>query len=50
VRGDLVLVIDADLQDPPELLGPMYDLMVREDLNANRLFGRRQQGIPRRTP
>jgi dolichol-phosphate mannosyltransferase len=31
VRGDLVLVIDADLQDPPELLGPMYDLMIRED-------------------
>src|SRR3981189_833643 len=30
VRGDLVLVIDADLQDPPELLSPMYDMMVRE--------------------
>ena len=24
VRGDLVLVIDADLQDPPELLTSMY--------------------------
>lgn len=23
VRGDLVFVLDADLQDPPELLGPM---------------------------
>ena len=27
VRGDLVLVIDADLQDPPELLAPMYEMM-----------------------
>ena len=27
VRGDLVLVIDADLQDPPELLTPMYEMM-----------------------
>ncbi|WP_379922485.1 glycosyltransferase family 2 protein [Erythrobacter sp. R86502] len=25
VRGDLVFVLDADLQDPPELLGPMLD-------------------------
>src|SRR5258707_3354692 len=30
VRGDLVLVIDADLQDPPELLTPMYGVMGRE--------------------
>src|SRR3979411_1586970 len=30
VRGDLVLVIDADLQDPPELLSPMYDMRVRK--------------------
>ena len=29
MRGDLVLVIDADLQDPPELLAPMYEMMVR---------------------
>jgi dolichol-phosphate mannosyltransferase len=40
VRGDLVLVIDADLQDPPELLGPMYDLMVRED--ADVVYGLRR--------
>jgi len=26
-RGDLVLVIDADLQDPPELLGAMVETM-----------------------
>jgi polyisoprenyl-phosphate glycosyltransferase len=40
VRGDIVLVIDADLQDPPELLGPMYDLMVRED--ADVVYGQRR--------
>jgi polyisoprenyl-phosphate glycosyltransferase len=40
VRGDLVLVIDADLQDPPELLGPMYDLMVQED--ADVVYGQRR--------
>ncbi len=26
-RGDVILVIDADLQDPPELLGPMLEIM-----------------------
>ena len=40
VRGDLVLVIDADLQDPPELLGPMCDMMVRED--ADVVYGQRR--------
>lgn len=40
VRGDLVLVIDADLQDPPELLGPMHDLMLRED--ADVVYGLRR--------
>ncbi|MET4386557.1 glycosyltransferase involved in cell wall biosynthesis [Bradyrhizobium sp. F1.4.3] len=40
VRGDLVLVIDADLQDPPELLGPMHDLMARED--ADVVYGLRR--------
>jgi len=40
VRGDLVLVIDADLQDPPELLSAMYDLMVRED--ADVVYGLRR--------
>jgi len=40
VRGDLVLVIDADLQDPPELLTPMYDLMVREE--ADVVYGLRR--------
>jgi len=40
VRGDLVLVIDADLQDPPELLSPMYDMMVRE--GADVVYGLRR--------
>src|ERR1700745_481710 len=40
VRGDLVLVIDADLQDPPELLGPMYECKVRED--ADVVYGQRR--------
>src|SRR5258707_11998650 len=39
VRGDLVLVIDADLQDPPELLGPMYALMMGEE--ADGVYGMR---------
>ena len=26
-RGDKILIIDADLQDPPELLGPMLETM-----------------------
>lgn len=26
-RGERVLILDADLQDPPELLGPMLDMM-----------------------
>ncbi|WP_315781001.1 MULTISPECIES: glycosyltransferase family 2 protein [unclassified Bradyrhizobium] len=40
VRGDLVLVIDADLQDPPELLTPMYEMMARE--GADVVYGQRR--------
>ncbi len=29
-RGDRILIIDADLQDPPELLGDMLAVMARE--------------------
>ncbi len=29
-RGELILIIDADLQDPPELLGPMIEKMQAE--------------------
>jgi dolichol-phosphate mannosyltransferase len=40
VAGELVLVVDADLQDPPELVGPMYDVMVRE--GADVVYGQRR--------
>jgi dolichol-phosphate mannosyltransferase len=40
VRGDVVLAIDADLQDPPELLSSMYDLMEREE--ADVVYGLRR--------
>lgn len=40
-RGDLVFVIDADLQDPPELLGPMIELMKAEQ--ADVVFGVRRK-------
>jgi len=36
-RGDSVLIIDADLQDPPELLGDMLQLMADE--NADVVYG-----------
>ena len=29
-RGDIILIIDADLQDPPELLAPMIEVMKHE--------------------
>ena len=36
-RGDTILIIDADLQDPPELLGDMLEAMRRE--NADVVYG-----------
>lgn len=39
-RGDRVLVIDADLQDPPELLPVMLKLM--EEKGADVIYGQRQ--------
>jgi dolichol-phosphate mannosyltransferase len=33
-RGDVILVIDADLQDPPELLGDMLATMDAEDADV----------------
>ncbi|WP_245509397.1 glycosyltransferase family 2 protein [Bradyrhizobium zhanjiangense] len=38
--GELVLVIDADLQDPPELLSPMVEVMKRE--GADVVYGQRK--------
>src|SRR5260221_12912495 len=39
-RGDRILIIDADLQDPPELLPDMIALM---DQGADVVYGRRRQ-------
>ena len=33
-RGDRILIIDADLQDPPELLGDMLAVMAREEADV----------------
>jgi glycosyltransferase involved in cell wall biosynthesis len=33
-RGDIVMIIDADLQDPPELLGDMLAVMRREQADV----------------
>lgn len=38
--GDRVLVLDADLQDPPELLGPM---MAKMDEGFDVVYGKRRQ-------
>jgi dolichol-phosphate mannosyltransferase len=40
-RGERILIIDADLQDPPELLPDMMALMDRE--GADVVYGRRRQ-------
>lgn len=40
-RGDKVLVIDADLQDPPELLGDMVRVMEAE--KADVVYGQRRE-------
>lgn len=39
-RGELVFVLDSDLQDPPELLEPMRELMQAE--GAEVVYGRRR--------
>jgi polyisoprenyl-phosphate glycosyltransferase len=40
-RGDVVFILDADMQDPPELLGNMLAVMDRD--NADVVYGRRRQ-------
>ena len=39
-RGERILILDADLQDPPELLGPMLELMAETD--ADVVYGLRR--------
>jgi polyisoprenyl-phosphate glycosyltransferase len=45
VRGERVLIIDSDLQDPPELLPQMMQLM---DEGADNVYGQRlsRKGVP----
>lgn len=45
VRGERVLIIDSDLQDPPELLPEMMQLM---DAGADNVYGQRlsRKGVP----
>jgi polyisoprenyl-phosphate glycosyltransferase len=40
-RGSLIFVVDADLQDPPELLGPMIETLERE--GADVVYGVRTE-------
>jgi dolichol-phosphate mannosyltransferase len=40
-RGDVVFTLDADMQDPPELLGSMFAIMDRDD--ADVVYGRRRR-------
>jgi polyisoprenyl-phosphate glycosyltransferase len=40
-RGERILIIDADLQDPPELLPEMLKLM--DQIGADVVYGRRRQ-------
>ena len=40
-RGQLIFVVDADLQDPPELLGPMAETMSRQ--GADVVYGVRTE-------
>ena len=44
-RGERILIIDADLQDPPELLPEM---MKRMDAGADVIYGQRRQRRGRR--
>ncbi len=43
-RGDRILTIDADLQDPPELLGEMWRLMERAEADVVYGLRRERQG------
>jgi len=42
-KGERILIIDADLQDPPELLGDMLETMRRED--ADVVYGVRSSRV-----
>ena len=43
-RGELILILDADLQDPPELLGPMMQRMREENADVVYAVRRERRG------
>ena len=46
VRGKFIFIIDADLQDPPELLSEMYSTMLRERADVVYGYRRTRSGEP----
>jgi putative glycosyltransferase len=43
-RGDLVFLIDVDLEEPPELLTPFYEKLTKEELDVVYGFQERRKG------
>lgn len=46
-KGDYVTLMDADLQDPPQLLVEMYDLLVAHDLDSVATRRKNRAGEPK---
>lgn len=44
--GDYVAILDADLQDPPELVTKMYDILKREDYDCVAAYRKNRHGEP----
>ena len=44
--GDYVTIMDADLQDPPELLSEMYDIIKKEDYDIIATYRKNRKGEP----
>lgn len=45
-KGDYVVLMDADLQDPPELIGEMYRVVLEEDYDCTAARRVTRQGEP----
>ncbi len=45
-KGDYVVLMDADLQDPPELIGEMYRIVLEEDYDCTAARRITRQGEP----
>lgn len=46
-RGDYVAIMDADLQDPPQLIAQMYDSLQREDYDCVASYRSTRTGEPK---